>query len=98
MATATDPPNRVRQYREARGWSQAELARRAGISRAAVSAVEIGRVDPSVGAALALGSALGCTVEALFCPGPGMLTGPEWAWPPAESTCRYWQARVGPRN
>jgi len=31
---------RVRELREAKGWSQAELARRAGIRRATLSAIE----------------------------------------------------------
>jgi DNA-binding XRE family transcriptional regulator len=52
MAAARQEPNRVRPYRESRGWSQAELARRAGISRAAVSAIEVNRLVPSVTAAL----------------------------------------------
>jgi molybdate-binding protein/DNA-binding XRE family transcriptional regulator len=78
----------------ARGWTQAELARRAGVSRTAVSAVEIGRLVPSVGAALALAAALGCTVEDLFVPAAEGHTDPEWAWPPARARCRYWQAEV----
>ena len=42
----------------------------AGISRAAVSAIEIKRIVPSVAAALALASCLGSTVEQLFGPAP----------------------------
>jgi molybdate-binding protein/DNA-binding XRE family transcriptional regulator len=89
-------PNRVRQYRLARGWSQAELARRADISRAAVSAIEIDRLVPSVGAALSLATAFGCTVEDLF----GRLSShadATWAWPPARRGDRFWQAEVGGR-
>jgi molybdate-binding protein/transcriptional regulator with XRE-family HTH domain len=96
MDKSSSPSNRVRQYRTSRGWSQADLARRAGISRAAVSAVEIDRLVPSVAAGLALAAALGCTVEALFGPADTP-SGPEWAWPPAQTPCRYWQARVGGR-
>lgn len=33
---------RVRELREAKGWSQAELAERAGVRRATVSAIENG--------------------------------------------------------
>ena len=58
--------NRVKALRLGRGWSQAELAQRAGISRAAVSAIEIERLVPSVAAALALAEAFGCRVDALF--------------------------------
>lgn len=88
-------PNRVRQYRTARGWSQAELARRADVSRAAVSAIEIDRLVPSVAAALALAAAFGCTVEDLF----GRTAAPEpvWAWSPARPGGRFWQAEVGGR-
>ena len=58
--------NLVKLYRRQRGWSQAELARRAGVSRTAVSVVEVNRLVPSVAAALSLASAFGCTVEGLF--------------------------------
>jgi len=56
----------VRARRTALGWSQATLARRAGVSRQLVSAVESGRHEPGVSAALAIASALGVSVEALF--------------------------------
>ena len=89
--------NHVKELRLARGWSQAELARRAGISRAAVSAIEIERLVPSVAAALALAAALGCRVDALFAIGPDGQTQPAWAWPAATDPCRFWQAEVGGR-
>src|SRR5580693_4422831 len=41
----------------------------AGVSRQAVSAVESGHSDPSLRVALALGQALGMSVEELFGPG-----------------------------
>src|SRR5438477_11684342 len=86
------PTNRVRQHRTAKGWSQAELARRAGISRAAVSAIEIDRLVPSVAAALALAATFGCTVEALFGGETAASGEPEWAWPPTQAAGRYWHA------
>jgi DNA-binding XRE family transcriptional regulator len=55
-----------RAARERAGLSQLELARAAGMSRAAVGAVETGRHVPGVHAALALARVLGTTVEALF--------------------------------
>lgn len=93
------PPNRVKTQRLDRGWSQEELAQRAGISRTAVSAIEIGRVVPAVSAALALASALGCSVEELFAPAPKRPSPapPEWAWPPGREPCRYWRAEVNGR-
>lgn len=50
----------------ARGWSQTELAHRAGVTRQLVSAVEAGRHVPNVTAALHLARALDLPVEALF--------------------------------
>ena len=60
--------------RQARGFSQQQLAGMAGVSRQAVSAVESGHSDPSLRVALALAQALGMSVEQLF--GPGQPTAP----------------------
>ncbi len=59
---------RLRAARQARGYSQQQLAGMAGVSRQAVSAVEAGHSDPSLRVALALASALSVTVEELFGP------------------------------
>ena len=59
----------LRFVRQARGFSQQQLAGMAGISRQAVSAMESGVSDPSLRVALALARALGMTVEELFGPG-----------------------------
>lgn len=88
--------NSVRRYRDNHGWSQQELAERAGLSRTGVGAIEAGRLIPSTAAALRLASAFGCRVEDLFA-----LAGKEsaeWAWPPPQSPCRYWRAFVGTRQ
>lgn len=92
--------NRVQEYRTARGWSQEELARRTNLSRAAVSAIEIGRVVPSTAAALALGAAFGCRVEDLFTLGNPTTRAAErtWAWPPTSAPQRFWRATVGDRT
>jgi putative molybdopterin biosynthesis protein len=60
---------RLRVARQARGYSQQQLAGMAGVSRQAVSAVESGHSDPSLRVALSLAGALGVTVEELFGPG-----------------------------
>ena len=60
---------RLRLARQARGFSQQQLAGMAGVSRQAVSAVEAGHSDPSLRVGLALARALGMTVEELFGPG-----------------------------
>src|SRR5450432_3848289 len=59
---------RLRLARQARGFSQQQLAGMAAVSRQAVSAVEAGHSDPSLRVALALGQALGLSVEELFGP------------------------------
>jgi len=59
----------LRLARQARGFSQQQLAGVAGVSRQAVSAIESGGSDPSLRVALALARTLGMTVEDLFGPG-----------------------------
>ena len=59
-------PHPVQSARERRGWSQTELARRAGVSRQLVGSVEAGVHAPRVDAALGLSQALGSSVEELF--------------------------------
>ena len=62
------PGLRLRLARQARGFSQQQLAGMAGVSRQALSAVEAGHSDPSLRVALALAYALGMTIEELFGP------------------------------
>lgn len=95
MAQQVQLENSVKQNRVQRQWSQAELAARAGISRAAVSAIESNRLVPSVAAALALAEALDCRIEQLFGPGAtDRSSNEDWAWPATASPCRYWHAEV----
>jgi molybdate-binding protein/DNA-binding XRE family transcriptional regulator len=101
MAPRTMLKNEVKTYRTRLGWSQAELARRAGLSRAGVSAVETGRLVPSTAAALALAAALGCMVESLFRLSDLAASGAAetWAWPPPTGgRTRYWRALIGGRR
>jgi len=61
--------NKLTNAREARaaiGLSQSELARRAGISRQALGAIETGLYQPNVNVALKLARELGTSVERLF--------------------------------
>jgi putative molybdopterin biosynthesis protein len=67
--------SQIAAVRRGRGLSQRTLAEAAGITRQAVGAIESGRMQPSVGIALALGRALGMTVEELFGT-PAMLAPP----------------------
>ena len=58
--------NRLRDAREARGWTQAELAAAIGVSRKTINTVENGVFIPSTVVALKLAAALNTTVEKLF--------------------------------
>jgi putative transcriptional regulator len=58
--------NRLRVLRAERGWSQAELGGRAGVSRQAVNAIETGKHDPSLPLALRLARLFGLAVEEIF--------------------------------
>ncbi len=100
MADRSMLDNDVRTFRTRLGWSQDELARRSGLSRAGISAIETGRLVPSTAAALSMAAAMGCTVEALF-----RLSGAEpadksasWAWPSHSEPCRYWRAEIAGRR
>ena len=58
--------NRVKFFREANGWSQGELARRLGVSRQTVNAVETDKYDPSLPLALRMAVLFAVPVEQLF--------------------------------
>jgi len=58
--------NRVREAREAKGWTQAQLAERIGVSRKTVNTVENAVFVPSTVIALKLARALEQPVESLF--------------------------------
>jgi len=56
----------VKHYREAQGWSQGELARRLGVSRQTINAVETDKYDPSLPLALRMARLFAVTVPELF--------------------------------
>ena len=58
--------NRVRELREARGWSQAALGERLGVSRQTVNALETGRYDPSLPLAFKIARVFGQPIESIF--------------------------------
>ncbi len=58
--------NRLREARIAQGWTQEELARRVGVSRQAVNALEMERHEPSLGLAYRIAAEFGEPVERLF--------------------------------
>ena len=62
--------NIIRSRRKELGLSQEELARRCGVSRQTVNAIENNKYDPTLALAFRLAQVLGTTVDALFTPGP----------------------------
>ena len=58
--------NRLRETRDAKGWTQAELAARVGVSRKTINTVENRVFTPSATLAIKLAAALDVTVERLF--------------------------------
>lgn len=74
--------NRVREVREARGWTQLHLAEVMGVSRKTVNTIESGALNPSTFIALKLGRALNEPLERLF-----------WLDPEATGTART-KARI----
>lgn len=58
--------NRLRVLRAEKGWSQAELGGRIGVSRQAVNAIETGKHDPSLPLAFRLARLFGMSIEEIF--------------------------------
>lgn len=58
--------NRLKAAREAKGWSQGELARRLGVSRQTINAVETDKYDPSLPLALRMAKLFALAVPELF--------------------------------
>ena len=60
--------NHIRTRRKALGLSQEELAKRCGVSRQTVNAIENNKYDPTLALAYALARELQLTVDELFHP------------------------------
>ncbi|HHO56234.1 MAG TPA: transcriptional regulator [Trueperaceae bacterium] len=58
--------NRLRVLRAEKRWSQAELAKRLGVSRQTINAIENGKYDPSLPLAFALARAFSLKIEEIF--------------------------------
>ena len=58
--------NRVRALREAKGWTQLELAERMGVSRKTVNTIENNVFAPSALVALKMARAFSTSVEEIF--------------------------------
>ena len=61
--------NAIREKRKALAMTQEELARRCGVTRQTVNAIENNKYDPTLALAFRLARELGTTVDTLFVPG-----------------------------
>jgi len=58
--------NKLRELRNERNWSQADLAERVGVSRQTINAIETGKYDPSLPLAFALARIFKLKIEDVF--------------------------------
>ena len=71
MAKRRDPlllslGNRVRQLRDAKGWTQEVMAERAALDRSYIAGIEAGLRNPSIKAVGKVARGLGVTLSELF--------------------------------
>ncbi|MFT4179878.1 MAG: helix-turn-helix transcriptional regulator [Thermomonas sp.] len=60
--------NRLRELRDAQGWSQGELAERLDVSRQTINALETGKYDPSLPLAFRIARLFRRRIEDVFLP------------------------------
>jgi putative transcriptional regulator len=58
--------NRLKEYREVKGWSQGALAKLLGVSRQTINAVETDKYDPSLPLALRMAKLFEVNVPDIF--------------------------------
>jgi putative transcriptional regulator len=58
--------NKIRVLRAERRWSQADLAKRVGVSRNSIISIENGHFDPPLPLAFAIADAFDCKIEDIF--------------------------------
>jgi repressor LexA len=73
---------KIEQARRARGWSQAELARRSGTTQQAIQRYESGEREPKVSAVVSMAAALGVTISYLL----GLVGDDELLWLPGQGS------------
>ena len=61
--------NKIRQMRREKGLLQEQLAKKCGVSRQTINAIENNKYDPTLALAFKLAQELGTTVDDLFTPG-----------------------------
>ena len=60
--------NNIKNRRKEQGLSQEELAKKCGVSRQTVNAIENNKYDPTLSLAFRMDRELQLTVDELFCP------------------------------
>jgi putative transcriptional regulator len=63
---------KLKAARAAMDWSQEQLAERVGVTRQTIGLIEAGKYNPSLQLCIAIGNALGKTLDALFWEGRDM--------------------------
>ena len=58
--------NRVRELRQARGWTQQDLAAAVGVSRQSINSIECNRYVPSLPLALTFARVFRCSTDDIF--------------------------------
>lgn len=58
--------NRIRELREAKGFTQEQLGEMVGTSRQAINAIETEKFEPSIWLAYDISQIFGCTIEEVF--------------------------------
>ena len=66
MDPGLDMKNRIRVLRAEKGWSQAELAEKVGVSRNSLNAVENDKFDPSLPLAFRIAELFDLKIEDVF--------------------------------
>ena len=58
--------NRVKAFRNTRGWTQEQLAQAVGVSRQSINSIERDRYVPSLLLALTFAKVFNCPMDAIF--------------------------------
>ena len=69
--------NKIREMRREKGLLQEQLAKKCGVSRQTINAIENNKYDPTLALAFQLARELGITVDELFMHGQSRDTQPE---------------------
>jgi putative transcriptional regulator len=63
---AVNVQNRVKEFRNDRGWTQQQLAQAVGVSRQSINSIERHRYIPSLPLALAFAREFACSTDEIF--------------------------------